>query len=400
MSGHGWRENCGPNRAASGAKKPRFSLPGGYQCAECPRVFQQSGHRRRHYAAVHEGQRLACDVCGNFFARRESLMAHMAAKHEPNRASLTSKNGVTDARRWLAQKRKRDEGAGTGASFTPATAYGGQLDPMPTVKIEGQRLDAGFIEWQTRQEARLRDEYRQEKAERIKALCKETSLNPITVDSDEESPNPSWLPEPELVNVDGKVTSTQTEEVKEIKSTIPSRDAGPPFTYRSPLARPEDVLPLTQQLQLARDREAGKNLALKAQTARLDAETKRGDQLQRELSLVSEKHDSFKAEAVYSLAKAKEENHALQEALEKANKKIEDLQQKVKEYAAAAREHYTVLAEYETAKAQVKLLESRIIRIQKKSTLTAGKADKRETTDADIDALLEIKGDECPDMNS
>lgn len=75
-------------------------------------------------------------------------------------------------------------------------------------------------------------------------------------------------------------------------------------------------MPLTQQLQLALDEEAGKNIALKAQTAHLDAETKKGDQLQRELSLVSEKDDSFKTEAVLSLAKAKEENHALQEASE------------------------------------------------------------------------------------
>jgi hypothetical protein len=115
---------------------------------------------------------------------------------------------------------------------------------MAKIKVEGQNTNAYFVEWQVCQEARLREEYRKEKEGIIKTLRAEMLVKPVIIDPDEEPGIET------IITYEGQPSSRAAVA----EGTRPTKSPTEPlFVYRSSSSRPEEILPLCQQLQMARD---------------------------------------------------------------------------------------------------------------------------------------------------
>jgi hypothetical protein len=210
--------------------------------------------------------------------------------------------------------------------------------------------------------AKRQEEYEKRRQTTMKSNA-EVRQHPIVIESDDDNA--------ELTTDDGP------QEAMEVTTTATSRNAGPSHLssrnkddigYISPLAlaKPEEVLPMKQRLQLAEERLAGKNVAVKTQALQLETAERRQVALQQELATAKNDLQLLKMEADMALARERQAVVKLQAENLTLQQQMTALNQQALDHAQLTRAHQLLQAQFEALRAENEKLEARIVRIKKK----------------------------------
>jgi cell division protein FtsB len=237
------------------------------------------------------------------------------------------------------------------------------------VKKEEQSEEKAFDAYLENRKAVLYEEFvtrrHEEREEKQQATIKsnaEARQHPVVIDSDDDVTTPAFdnsLPEAM------EVTVAAVTKDKKTKPTHHALRDNSEIAYKSPLARPDEALPMKQRLQLAEQRLASKNVALKAQELQLETAGRRQVALQQELIAERNKLQIMKVEADTAVAREQRAVSQLQSENRSLLQQVATLNQKAIDYAYLNSAHQLLQAQFDALRAENSKLVARVNRMKK-----------------------------------
>jgi hypothetical protein len=232
-----------------------------------------------------------------------------------------------------------------------------------------------------------RHEEREEKRQATLKNNAEARHRPIIIDSDEDGAISEIGGD---FQEDMDVTVTTCIQNKKEKPAHHRQHDLTDISYKSPLAKPEEVLPIKQRLQLAEQRLASKNVALKTQELQLEDAGRRQTVLKQEIAAEQNKLKLLKTEADMAVAREQQAASQLRAENRTLLQQVATLNQKALDYAHLNQAHQLLQAQFDALRAENTKLESRIARMTK----NVGAAAPWQPTEAfNVDDLLNEAND-------